>query len=639
MKDEVLVALLGHPNVGKSVVFSKLTGVSALSSNYPGTTVEFQEGRVVHEGVKIDIFDLPGTYGLTGVSEDEKVATKLLAEKNPDCVVVIADATRLEPSLVLTFQVLELGYPTILVLNQMDVARKRSTIDVNRLSEVLGIPVVPTVAITGEGLDEVVELISKAGGRRSDFSVAYDSHIEDILRSLSDLLPDWAINHPKRGALLKLLEGNEFFLEKFSEGLKAKVEAEKNRFEAHHKEAIEVHMNRDRYGEAGRIISEVISPIPRKMSRRERISELSLRPWPGIPILALVLLGVFSMVVFVGAYIETVFVSVYQDATGGFFDWMALSIGGDLGAALSAGLDLTMMSIVAIVIPYILLFYLVLAALEDTGYLPRVVILLDSVMQKFGLNGRSVIPMIVGSGCNVPAILATRVLGSRRERLILSSVIILAVPCGAQTVVILGLVGSYGSIYHVAAIYAILLALIVITAWMMHRLMKFEPIGLMIEVPDLTVPRLDNVLSKTYHRVKDFFIIAFPILLVSSIALELLMQYDVLDAMVDPFSPITVGLLGLPAVTIIALIFGVMRKEMSLQLLVVLFGTADFALAMTVDQMFVFSLVMATYVPCVSAFSVMFKEFGLKDSSKVIVGSIFISFMLGGLANFVLGLF
>jgi ferrous iron transport protein B len=191
----------------------------------------------------------------------------------------------------------------------------------------------------------------------------------------------------------------------------------------------------------------------------------------------------------------------------------------------------------------------------------------------------------------------------------------------------------------VAAIYAILLALIVISAWMMHRLMKFEPIGLMIEVPDLTVPRLDNVLNKTYHRVKDFFVIAFPILLVSSIVLELLMQYDVLDAMVDPFSPITVGLLGLPAVTIIALIFGVMRKEMSLQLLVVLFGTADFALAMTVDQMFVFSLVMATYVPCVSAFSVMFKEFGLKDSSKVIVGSIFISFMLGGLANFILGIF
>ncbi|MFA5313230.1 MAG: ferrous iron transport protein B [Methanomassiliicoccales archaeon] len=639
MKDQVQVALLGHPNVGKSVVFSKLTGVSALSSNYPGTTVEYQEGRVVHDGTNLTIYDLPGTYGLTGVSEDEKVATKLLAEKNPDCVVVIADATRLEPSLVLTFQVMELGYPTVLVLNQMDIARKRSTIDVKRLSEILGIPIVPSVAITGEGLDEVVELISKNGGRRSDFSVAYDSHIEDILRSLSDLLPDWALTHPKRGALLKLLEGNEFFLEKFSDEFKGRVESEKHRFEEHHKEAIEVHMNRDRYGEAGRIISEVLSPIPRMMSRRERISELSLRPWPGIPVLALVLLGVFSMVVFVGAFLETVFVSAYQDATGSFFDWMATSIGGDLGSALAAGLDLTMMSIVAIVIPYILLFYLVLAVLEDTGYLPRVVILLDGVMQKFGLSGRSVIPMIVGTGCNVPAILATRVLGSRRERLILSTVIILAVPCGAQTVVILGLVGAYGSIFHVAAIYAILLALIVISAWMMHRLMKFEPIGLMIEVPELSVPRLDNVLIKTYHRVKDFFLIAFPILLVSSIALELLMQYDILDAMVDPFSPLTVGLLGLPAVTIIALIFGVMRKEMSLQLLVVLFGTADFALAMTVDQMFVFSLVMATYVPCVSAFSVMFKEFGIKDSSKVILGSIFISFMLGGLANFILGLF
>lgn len=638
MNNEVLVALLGHPNVGKSVVFSKLTGVSALSSNYPGTTVEYQEGHVVHDGANLTIYDLPGTYGLTGVSEDEKVATKLLAEKDPDCVVVIADATRLEPSLVLTFQVIELGYPTILVLNQMDIARKRSTIDIDRLSKILGIPVVPCVAITGEGLDEVVELMSKDGGRRSGFSVAYDSHIEDIIRSLSDLIQDWPFDHPKRGALLKLLEGNEFFTEKFDAEFKGRVDSEKKRFEDHHKEAIEVHMNRDRYGEAGRIISEVVSPIPRKMSRREKISDLTLRPWPGIPILAVVLMSVFAIVVFVGGALETFLVDVYGNATSGFFDSLASSIGGELGSAISDGLDLALMSVVAIVIPYIILFYLVLAILEDTGYLPRVVILLDSVMQKFGMSGRAVIPMIVGTGCNVPAILATRVLGSRRERLILSTVIILAVPCGAQTVVILGLVGKYGSFFHVMAIYAILVALIVLSGWLLHRFMKLEPIGLMIEVPDLTMPQADNVMKKTYSRTKDFFVVAFPILFVSSLVLEFLMHYDVLDAMVDPFSPLTVGLLGLPAVTIIALIFGIMRKEMSLQLLVVLFGTADFALAMTVDQMFVFSLVMATYVPCVSAFSVMLREFGLKDSAKVILGSIFISFMLGGIANFVLHL-
>jgi ferrous iron transport protein B len=479
-------------------------------------------------------------------------------------------------------------------------------------------------------------LIFKGPGRSSDFQVRYDSHIEEMIVRLSNELPDFATKHPKRGSLLKLLEDNQYFSDQFSDVLRAKAQTEKDHFRAHHGEDIEVHMNRDRYGEAGRIISEVVAPIPRKMSRAEKVSELTLRPWPGLPILALVLLGVFSTVVFVGSALESALVGTYSIISTGFFQSLASFIGGQMGSAIAQGLNLTLMSIVGIVIPYILLFYLVLAVLEDSGYLPRVVVLLDGLMQRMGLSGRAIIPMIVGTGCNVPAILSTRVLGSRRERLILAAVIILAVPCGAQTVVILGTVGAYGGLAYVAVIYAILMALVLLAGWILHRMMKFEPIGLMIEVPDLCVPRLDNVLSKSYHRVKDFFVIAFPILLVTSLILEFLMAYEILNMLVDPFSPLTVGLLGLPAVTIIALIFGVMRKEMSLQLLVVLFGTADFILVMTVDQMFVFALVMATYVPCVSAFSVMNKEFGLKDTLKVSLASVGISFLIGGAANFLL---
>ncbi|QLH75535.1 MAG: ferrous iron transport protein B [Methanomassiliicoccales archaeon] len=637
MTKERTVALLGHPNVGKSVVFSRLTGISAVSSNYPGTTVEYQEGRVVHNGINLTIYDLPGTYGLTGVTEDEKVATRLLAEKNPDCVVVIADASRLEPSLVLAFQVIELGLPTVLLLNQMDIARKRYTIDVKKLESILKIPVVPSVALTGEGLDELVKLIAHDGGKTSDFRVAYDSHIEDIIKGLEDKVTTWPSANSRRGPVLKLLEGNEQFYHLFDESVKIKAEAEKRRFEEHHKEPIEVHMNRDRYGEAGRIISDVVSPIPRKMTRRERASELTMRPWPGIPVLLIVLLSVFLIMVVAGATIETVLVAVYKDATSGLFEDLAALIGGELGRSLANGLNLTLMSIVAIVIPYILLFYFLLAILEDTGYLPRVVILLDGIMQKIGLSGRSVIPMIIGTGCNVPAVLATRVMASRRERLILSTVIILAVPCGAQTVVILGTVGTYGTIYHVAAIYLILLALIIFASLMIHRMMRFEPIGLLIEVPELTMPVLQNVISKTYLRTKDFFFIAFPILLVTSLVLELLLNFELLDALVEPFSPLTTGLLGLPAVMVIALLFGILRKEMSLQLLVILFGTADLASVLTIDQMFVFALVMATYIPCVAAFSVMLKEFGPKDSIKVLLGSIVTSFALGGAANLVLG--
>lgn len=632
------VALIGHPNVGKSVVFSKLTGVSAISSNYPGTTVEFLEGKVNHKGQRIDIFDLPGTYGLSGASEDEKVATKLLTEREPDCVVVVADATRLEPSLVLAFQIIELGYRTIMLLNQMDVARKRHTIDVVRLSEILGIPVIPSVAISGEGLDDLIEAIAAPPQRRSDFKVRYDSHIEGMLERLIPQIKTYDLPNPKRGSLLKLLEGNAYFSTFFDDEIKALTENEVYEFRQEHGEDIEVHMNRDRYGEAGKIISEVVGKIPRQLSRRERISELTLKPWPGIPLMLVVLSAVFICLVFIGSAMETFLVTIYTDATAGFFSWLAGAIGGQIGSSIANGLNLTLMSIAAIVIPYILLFYLVLAMLEDSGYLPRVVILLDGLTQKLGLTGRSIIPMIVGTGCNVPAILSTRVLGSRRERLILSTIIILAVPCGAQTVVILGTIGTYGGLGYVAVIYGILVGLILLSGWVMHRTMADEPIGLMIEVPELAVPQLDNVLEKTYHRVKEFFVVAFPILLVTSLVLELLMEYGVMGALVDPFSWLTVGLLGLPAVTIIALLFGIMRKEMSLQLLVVLFGTADFITVMTVDQMFVFALVMATYIPCASAFSVMFKEFGVKDTAKVTLGSITISFLIGGAANFILHL-
>ena len=200
--------------------------------------------------------------------------------------------------------------------------------------------------------------------------------------------------------------------------------------------------------------------------------------------------------------------------------------------------------------------------------------------------------------------------------------------------VILGTIGKFGSIWYAALIYLILLAILLVLGRLLNHFMKFEPTGLMFEIPDMAMPQLRNVLFKTWLRVKDFFVVAFPILLAGSIVLEFLMNYGVLGSLVDPLSPFTVGFLGLPAIIIVALIFGVMRKEMSLQLLVILFGTANLALVMTPEQLFVFALIMATYVPCMSALAVMVKEFGLKDSMKVTLASLAIAFSLGGLAHF-----
>lgn len=628
------ITIVGNPNVGKSVLFYKITGVGVVSSNYPGTTVEILKGEVKWGDRTIEVYDLPGIYSLSGAGEDEAVALEFLAENRPDCVIAVADATRMEKSLVLIFELLEMGFPTVVALNFMDLARRRYDIDVEHLSEILGVPVVPTVAVTGEGVDRLCAL-AFSGVEVREFRVGYDKHVEEIVEELSAMVTE----NPTlslRGALLKLLEGNEFFTQKFPEEVRALAQSRTREFEAIHGETIDVHIGRDRYGEAGRIVSEVTSRLEVEETLTEKVSRMTLQPATGLPMLIVILLGIFFSVIYLGGFLEEMILDGYEALVGEFFGDLAQLIGGKVGEAISMGVNLSIMAILAIVIPYILVFYLILGILEDSGYLPRVVVMLDGLMHRLGLHGRAVIPMIVGLGCNVPAILATRVLESRRERLILAAITVMAVPCSAQTVIIIGTVGNHAGIQWAALIYLILFALVLILGRLMHRLMKFEPSSLLIEVPDLVMPRPGNVLMKTGMRVGEFFYIAFPLLLIGSVLLEFLMVYGVLDAIVDPLSPLTVGLLGLPPVTIIALIFGVLRKEMALQLLVVLFGATNLALFLTPQQMFVFALVMATYVPCVAAFAVIRAEFGWKDALKITGASISLSLILGTLAHLVL---
>ncbi len=633
------VLLVGNPNVGKSVVFNRLTGVGAISSNYSGTTVDYLKAEMLVNGKNVTFIDLPGIYSLTNGSEDQLVAAKMLHSANPDCVLVVADATRLEPSLVLIFQLIELGYPILVAMNMMDTARKRGELDVEKLSKILDVPIVPTVAVTGEGMEELLKALDTCVARRSNFEVSYDSHIEAYLEVMKLGIADSHLKYPARGASIKLLEGDEQFTEGIPKELPAQVRKLREEFRKEHQEDLEVHINRDRYGEAGRVISEVSRPNVRPRTRGQRLSDLTMRPRTGIPILIAVLAGVLLTLIRLGAFLEETLLSLYADVSGSFFNDLANAIGGELGIALASGLDLSIQAILAIVIPYILLFYLILALLEDSGYLPRVVVLLDGVMHKIGLHGQAIIPMLVGMGCNVPAILATRVIESRREKLILGTIIIMAIPCSAQMAVIIGTVGNYGGILYVLAILAILLGLVLILGRLLHKALKFEPTSLMIEIPDLSVPHADNIVKKTWIRIKEFFVIAFPILLVGSIALELLNAYGVLEMLVEPLAFFTEGWLGLPAIIIIALVFGVLRKEMSFQLLVVLFGTANLAAVMTVQQLFVFALVMATFMPCMSAFAVMVREYGLRDSLMMALASIVLAFTLGGVANFLFGVF
>jgi ferrous iron transport protein B len=291
----------------------------------------------------------------------------------------------------------------------------------------------------------------------------------------------------------------------------------------------------------------------------------------------------------------------------------------------------------AIVVPYILVFYIMLSILEDTGYLVRVVSLLDGIMHRIGLHGRAVIPMVVGYGCNVPAILATRAMGSKRERVILAVLITIAVPCSAQTAIIIGTVGNYAGVEWALLIFAVLMALLAVLGLVMHRAMRFEPSQLMLEIPELRRPTLRQTIGKTSIRIGEFLTIAFPLLLAGSIVLEILMAEGMLQKLVDPSEPFMTGVLGLPAITVVALVFGILRKEMALQMLMVLFGTSNLALAMTTHQMFVFALVMAIFMPCLAALAVLVKEFGVKSMIGITAASILLAIAFGAVANLILG--
>ncbi len=632
------IALAGNPNVGKSQIFGKLTGVGVISSNYPGTTVEFSEGRAKFMGSTITVIDLPGTYSLEGNTDDERVATRLLFERRPDTVIAVLDSSRLERNLVFLFELIESGYNVVASLNMYDIMRKKKLmIDIERLERILSIPVIPTVATTGEGIDSLL-FTSVQLRKKSKFKVRYDSHIEEMIRRIESQLDESRWDIPLRAAAIRLLSGDPKVMEKAAPEIVTLIEEMRKDFEDQHGEDIIVHIQRDRFGEAGRIWNEAVGKVATARRERSLISDLTLRPATGIPILVSVLAIVFLTLVFVGGAIEGLLVSTYSDLARQPFNDFENGLSNDVAKGIVEGIYLSIEAMLAIVVPYILVFYLMLAVLEDTGYLVRVVSLLDGVMHRFGLHGRAVIPMVVGYGCNVPAILATRAMGSKRERLILATLITIAVPCSAQTAIIIGTVGNYAGVWWALLIYFILGGILIALGYAMHKMIKFEPTGLFLEIPDLRTPSLMQILSKTYLRVKEFLTIAFPLLLAGSIILETMMVIGWLEKLIGPSEWFMMTLLGLPGVTVIALVFGILRKEMALQMLMILFGTSNLALQLSPEQMFVFALVMAIFLPCIAAFAVMVKEFGMKSTVLVALGSVSLALIAGTTAHIILGI-
>jgi len=541
------VLLMGNPNVGKSVIFSRLTGVNVIASNYPGTTVEYTRGYMRLGDEKVEVIDVPGTYSLNPTSKAEQVAVEML--KEGDLVIDVVDATNLERNLNLTLQLLNNGKPVVVALNLWDETRHIGiSIDAEKLGQILGVPVVPTCAITGEGIKRLVSELPNA-------------------------------------------KTNSF-------------EYEEER----------------RWEKVGEIVSQVQKITHRHHTFLERLEDVSIKPVTGIPLALVTLYVVFNIIRFIGeGLIGLIFEPIFENlwaplmmglsnllGNQGFIHDLLIGklVEGDIDFFESLGLLTTGLFVpFAAVLPYVFAFYLVLSFLEDSGYLPRLGVLVDNVLHRFGLHGLSIIPMMLGLGCNVPGAMATRVLETKRERFIAATMMAIAVPCMAQTAMIVGLIGRYGA-RGLGAVYGTLFIVGIALGLILNRVLKGES-------PEIFV-------------LKE----AVPYVLLGVFIINVLYSFGIIQFVGRLTAPVITGILGLPQDAVGALIIGFLRKDVAVGMLL--------PLGLNLSQLIVASVVLTMYFPCVATFAVLIKELGIKDMLKSALIMISSALIVGGILNLIL---
>jgi ferrous iron transport protein B len=566
------ILLMGNPNVGKSVLFSRLTGTRTIASNYPGTTVGFTKGSLKLGQEQAEIIDVPGTYTLEPTSKAEEVAAEMLEEG--DLVIDVVDATNLERNLNLTLQLLERQVPVIVALNMWDDTHHRGiNIDVARLEELLGVPVVPTIGVTGQGIRELVRRLPEAAAPQ----IVYPSSDE-------------------------------------------------------------------RWAKIGDIVSQVQSLSHRHHTWREVLEDVSSHPAGGAAIALLVLVVTFLVIRFIGEgiinyvtdplfnWLWTPLLMKLSFALGSGGFWHNILIGklinGEIDYFQSFGLLSTGIYIpLAAVLPYIVAFYFVLGILEDVGYLPRLAVLMDTLMHRLGLHGYAIIPTILGFGCNVPAVMATRILESRRQRFIAATLISIGIPCAALQAMIIGLVGQQGMQY-VAIVYgSLFVSWIIIGLILNHTVKGFSP-ELIMEIPPYRFPPWRVVGEKLWLRVSSFIKEALPIVLGAVLVVNILYTVGIFDFMANIAAPIVSGLFGLPKETVVALTIGFLRKDVAVGMLA--------PLGLTAKQLVISTTVMAMFFPCVATFVILARELGARDMLKATGIMIAAALIVGSLQNLIL---
>jgi ferrous iron transport protein B len=645
-RETLRIALAGNANVGKSAIFNQLTGLNQIVGNWPGKTVERAEGTLHFKGYKIRVIDLPGIYSLSTFSMEEIVSRDYIAVEKPDIIINVVDASALERNLYFTLQLLELEAPIVVALNQVDLAVKKGVrIDARRLSEILGVPVVPTVAITGSGINELLStviIVIDGELRLNPLKVRFGGEIEEKIQDLEKIVAE-KLGHlctvyPARWIAIKLLEKDADVagkLKNYENGNDVLDYAEKiaAELEKMHGEPSPVILASERYSLASKIAKEtIIIESPPRISLEQKLDAITTHKVLGYPILAAVAALIFATI-FVGG-------NLLSDAIKPMFDSLSAFIVNALSPLLpTAAIELINQGLVGgivagitIALPYIIPFYVMLALLEDSGYLPRAAFLMDNVMHKIGLHGKAFIPLMLGYGCSVPACIGCRIMETQRERFLTAFVVIL-IPCAARTVVILGLVGRYVGLHAALALYAFDLVLVFALGRIAFKALPGEPVGLVMEMPPYKKPSVRLIAIKTWSRTKDFVYVAFPIIVAGSLIIEALALSGFIGYIVNASEPLISGWLGLPAAAGIPLIFGVLRKELALILLESALLQQGMALTdLKAVQMIVFSLVVMIYIPCVATIAACIREFGWKKALAVAILDVSLALLLGGIA-------
>ncbi len=615
------IVLVGNPNVGKSVLFNVLTGSYTTVSNYPGTSVEVSRGRCRIAARSYEVLDTPGMYSLMPITEEERVARKILLEDRPEILLHVIDARNIERMLPMTLQLIEAGQPLILVVNILDEAERLGMkFDLPQLQQNLGIPVVGAVMKRREGLEELKQAIASYHGPPAPFE-AYAADLEEDVARLSVLLTaDYPLGARATALLMmqrdyevedmvQLEEGEGFpLLQPVLHAIKFSRRVDLN---------LQISLERKRLTRKmldGVLQQEIADSPPLS----ERLSRLCMNPITGVPLLLLVLyFGLYQFVGGFGAgtlvdFLEgTLFEEYLNPAAINFFNgltdiyWLRELLAGEYGLW-----TLGVRYAIALILPIVGTFFLVFSILEDTGYFPRLAMLVDRLFKRIGLSGRAVIPLVLGFGCDTMATMVTRTLETKRERVIATVLLALAIPCSAQLGVILGLLSAVPGALMVWLL--VMVGIFLLIGFLSAQVLPGENPVFYMEIPPMRMPQLRNVLVKTLTRMQSYFLEILPLFLVASVILWAGKMSGVLDDIVAALSPV-VTTLGLPAEASAAFIFGFFRRD---------FGAAGLydlqrAGLLSPIQLTVAAVTLTLFVPCIAQLLMMHKERGLKTAVAI----------------------